>query len=96
VSAPFRIEKLARAHALDGFDCGKEDLNRYLERYAWQNQQAGTSQTYVALQGEEIVGYYTLAVGQVDYDDAADRLKKGLPRQPFVNQRRSGGPPTHS
>lgn len=83
MSAPFLIAKLARAHAVDGFDCGKEDLNRYLERYAWQNQQAGASQTYVALQGVEIVGYYTLAVGQVGYDDAADRLKKGLARHPI-------------
>jgi hypothetical protein len=29
--------------------CGQEALNRFLVRYAFQNQQAEASQTYVAL-----------------------------------------------
>ena len=70
------------SHAVDGFDCGKEPLNRYLIKYAFQNQQAGASTTYVALLVEEIVGFYTLVVGQVEYDDAPERLRKGLARHP--------------
>jgi len=77
-----RIEKLQRHHPLETFDCGREALNRFLIRYALQNQQGGASQTYVALTGEAVVGYYTLVVGQVDYDDAPERLKKGLARHP--------------
>ena len=77
-----RIEKLQRRHAVDGFDCGREALNRFLIRYAWQNQQAGASQTYIALADEQVAGYYTLVVGQVEYDDASERLKKGLARHP--------------
>src|SRR6266704_2390929 len=77
-----RIEKLQRTHALDGFDCGSEALNRFLIRYALQNQQAGASQTYVALADEKVAGYYTLVVGQVEYDGAPARLKKGLARHP--------------
>jgi GNAT superfamily N-acetyltransferase len=79
---PLRIEKLQRGHAVDSFDCGRETLNRFLIRYALQNQQAGASQTYVALSEAEVAGYYTLVVGQVDYDDAPERLKKGLARHP--------------
>ncbi len=79
---PLRIEKLQRHHPLETFDCGREALNRFLIRYALQNQQGGASQTYVALTGEAVVGYYTLVVGQVDYDDAPERLKKGLARHP--------------
>ena len=78
---PLRIEKLQRHHPLESFDCGREALNRFLIRYALQNQ-GGASQTYVALTGEAVVGYYTLVVGQVDYDDAPERLKKGLARHP--------------
>jgi GNAT superfamily N-acetyltransferase len=78
----FRIEKLDRGHAVDSFDCGSEALNRFLSRYALQNQQAGASQTYVALAGEEIVGYYTLVVGQVEHAEAPERLTKGLARHP--------------
>jgi len=73
---------LERSHAIDAFDCGREALNRFLIRYALQNQQAGASQTYVALVDQELVGYYSLVVGQVEYNDAPERLTKGLARHP--------------
>ena len=77
-----RIERLERHHAVDGFDCGNEALDRFLVRFALQNRQAGASQTHVALADEQVAGYYTLVVGQVDYDDAPQRLTKGLARHP--------------
>lgn len=77
-----RIEKLQRSHAVEQFDCGREALNRFLIRYALPNQQAGGSQTYVAVAEDGIVGYYTLAVGHVEYNDAPERLTKGLARHP--------------
>ncbi len=79
---PLRIEKLHRSHPVDEFDCGREALNRFLVRYALQNQQAGASQTYVALADEAVVGYYTLVVGQVEHAVAPERLTKGLARHP--------------
>ena len=79
---PLRVRKLQREHAIDSFDCGREALNRFLVRYALPNQQAGASQTYVALSEAEVVGFYTLVVGQVEYDDAPERLKKGLAKHP--------------
>lgn len=75
-----RIEKLARRHAVDDFECGRAELNRYLVRYAFANQQANAAQTYVALDGEDVVGFYTLVVGEVAYDAAPQRLTKGLAR----------------
>ena len=77
-----RIEKLDRTYAVEGFDCGRESLNRFLTRFALQSQQAGASKSYVGLAGERIAGYYTLVVGQVDYDQAPQRLTKGLARHP--------------
>ena len=82
MSPVFRIEKLLGGHAVDAFDCGSEPLNRFLARYAWQSQKAGGSQSYVAMTGEIVVGYYTLVVGQVEYDAAPERMKKGLARHP--------------
>jgi GNAT superfamily N-acetyltransferase len=78
-----RIEKLQRHHPVDRFDCGQGALNRFLERYAFQNQQAEASQTYVALVGDEVVGFYTLVVAQVECSDAPQRLGKGLARHPI-------------
>ena len=80
--ASLRFEKLERSHAIDSFDCGSEPLNRFLIRFALQNQQAGASQIYVVLADEDVAGYYTLFVGQVNYDDAPERLTKGLARHP--------------
>jgi GNAT superfamily N-acetyltransferase len=78
-----RIEKLRRDHQLDLFDSGQGALNRFLVRCAFQNQQAEASQTYVALVGDEVVGFYTLVVAQVEYDDAPQRVGKGLARHPI-------------
>ncbi len=77
-----RVEKLQRSHDIDSFDCGQEDLNRFLIRHALQNQNASASQTYVALVELEIVGFYTLVYGQIEYLDAPQRLTKGLARHP--------------
>lgn len=80
---PLRIEKLDRAHQIDDFDCGREALNRFLVRFALASQHACASQSYVALTGERVVGFYSLVVGEVAYADAPERLGKGLARHPI-------------
>lgn len=77
-----RIEKLRPEHRIEGFDCGREELNRYLLRHAWQNQQGGAGQTYVGLVADTVVGYHTLTVGHVSREEAPERLSKGLARHP--------------
>lgn len=79
----FHIEKLQRDHPVDGFDCGKEPLNRFLIRLALQAQLSGNSQTYLSSHGDEVTGYYTLVFGAVVFDDAPERLRKGMSRHPI-------------
>ena len=76
-----RVEKLRADHPIESFDC-REELNRYLLRSAWQNQQAGAAQTYVGLAGDSTIGYHTLAVGHVMREEAPERLTIGLARHP--------------
>jgi GNAT superfamily N-acetyltransferase len=76
------VEKLRPDHPIECFDCGREELNRYLQRFAWQNQQAGAAQTYIGLAGDAVIGYYTLAVGHVTREEAPERLTKGLASHP--------------
>jgi GNAT superfamily N-acetyltransferase len=78
----FRIERLTRHHAIDNFDCGQEAFNQFLIRFALVNQQTNASQTYVALADDEVIGFYTLVVGEVAYEDAPERLTKGLAHHP--------------
>ena len=80
---PRRIEKLQRDHKVDGFDCGKEPLNRFLINFALQSQLSNSSQTYLALSDDDVIGYYTLVFGDLAYDDAPERLRKGIARHPI-------------
>jgi GNAT superfamily N-acetyltransferase len=77
------IEKLTAAHVLTNFDCGQIDLNRFIQRYAYQNQQANSSQTYLGIFEQEVIGYYSLTVGSVIHSQAPDRVKKGQPKHPI-------------
>ncbi|MBI3371464.1 MAG: GNAT family N-acetyltransferase [Betaproteobacteria bacterium] len=76
------IQKLDRTHIVEAFDCGYEDLNRYLSRFSLNNQSAGGAQNYVAIAGGLVVGYYSLAVGAVAHSQAPLRMAKGLARHP--------------
>lgn len=74
---------LESTHDLDDFDCGIEILNTYLKRYALQNHNAGSSKAYVALRGNQIVGYYTLSYSSVSPEEATKRVSKGLGKYPI-------------
>jgi hypothetical protein len=78
------VQKLDASHEVDAFDCGKEPLDRFLQRHALVNQKAGSAQTYVVCRREQrVAGYYSLAVGAVEHADAPGRVGKGLARHPI-------------
>jgi GNAT superfamily N-acetyltransferase len=82
MTSGFRIEKLRRDHPIDGFTCGREELDRFLKRFALGNQQANAAQTYIALHEADVIGFYSLVVGEIAFIDAPERLTKGLARHP--------------
>jgi len=69
---------LSKDHDTSSFDCGKEPLNRFLRAFALTNQALGSSRTYVALSGDEIVGYYSLTPSSVAHAEAPPRVSQGL------------------
>lgn len=73
-----QIEKLRQDHAVGTFDCGHQALNRFLQQYALVNQVSGSSTTYVGLSDKTVIGYYSLAVGSVEYEEAPKRITQGL------------------
>jgi GNAT superfamily N-acetyltransferase len=77
------VEKLIAQHGVIGFDCGRSDLNQFLQRFALPSQQASSAQTYVACRGRRVAGYYSLAVGGVVWNEAPPRIGKGLARHPI-------------
>lgn len=74
------VRKLLATDLVDQFDCGKAELNQFLQRYALVNQKANSAQTYVCCFDTEVVGFYSLVVGSVDPDHAPTRVVKGLAR----------------
>ena len=78
----FRVEKLRRDHPVDGFSCGREELDRFLVRFALGNQLANASQTYLGLHDDAVIGFYSLVFGEVTHAQAPERVTKGLARDP--------------
>lgn len=76
------IRKLLATDQVDAFDCGQLALNQFLQRYALINQKANSAQTYVCRQGDDVVGFYSLAVGSADPQTTPSRVMKGLARHP--------------
>lgn len=76
------IRKLAASDTVQSFDCGAVELNNFLHRFAFVNQQANSAQTYVCSHAGFVVGFYSLTVGSVDPAAAAPRVIKGMPRHP--------------
>lgn len=76
------IRKLAASDVISTFDSGQAALNQFLQRFALVSQKANTAQTYVTCKDEVVVGFYSLAVGSVELEEASSRVRKGLARRP--------------
>jgi predicted N-acetyltransferase YhbS len=66
------------------FDCGKPQLNNYLKKYAFQNQQKRYSITCVTTlkNSKEIIGYYCTSASSIEFANIPDSLTKKLPKYP--------------
>ncbi|HEX8108907.1 MAG TPA: GNAT family N-acetyltransferase [Kofleriaceae bacterium] len=66
------------------FHSGDEALDRFFHRYAGQNQfRHHLGVTYVAVDGDRILGFATVAPRHIDIEDLPERLRKKLPRYPI-------------
>lgn len=69
----------AARHDVTGFSCGNELLDRWLVRYAGQNQRRDAARTFVAAASDQrVYAYYTLLAGQLDHHEATPEASKGL------------------
>jgi predicted GNAT family N-acyltransferase len=70
-------EPLAPRHRVDRFECGREQLDRWLRAFAGQGQRRDTARTFVVCrQGKtDVVGYYTLVASQVEQGEATSDVQ---------------------
>lgn len=73
------VEPIGSSHQVDRFDCGREQLDRWLRSYAGQGQRRDTARTFVVCRAGEtsVVGYYTLVASQVDRGEATGDVRRG-------------------
>lgn len=74
----------------DDFDCGIPDLNEYLQKYARQNQKKGIAKTVVAIPeagNRNVAGYYSVSMGQIEFEFMPEQYRRGLPRYPLPTMR---------
>lgn len=75
------IEPLAKHHDRKTFDCGNDDLNRYLQTMANQHAKKGLSKTHVLIDSDnpsQILGFFTLVIGSIEPKDIT-AYPKNLP-----------------
>lgn len=80
------IEPLTRQHNRKSFDCGDEDVTKFLREKALQDQERDLSRTMVLAGLPEspnrIVGYHTLVMSQVRQEEIPDdkpKITRGIP-----------------
>jgi GNAT superfamily N-acetyltransferase len=60
-------------------------LDTWLNKYAWQNQRADMTSTYVTTEPKsgQLVGYYALSVAAISHIEAPQRAKRGVAAHPI-------------
>lgn len=73
------VEKLAAHHLVTEFKCGKNSLDLFIRRYAFANQRADSSQTYVVHSGNIVMGYHSLVFSSIKLEDSPASIQAALP-----------------
>ena len=79
-----QIRVLREADDRSQFSSGDDDLDGFFHRFAGQNQfrhYLGT--TYVAVEGSRILGFATVAPGQIEIEKLPASLRRKIPRYPL-------------
>ena len=83
----WEIVSLDRTHNRKQFGCAEPELDEYLARYARQNHESGVARTFVAIDPQkptEVLGYYSLTVGNLEKANFPAHGVKRLPNFPVA------------
>lgn len=66
------------------FTSGNIDLDRFFRRFAGQNQfRHHLGATYIAVEGDDVLGFATVAAGQIEIEDLPATRRRKLPHYPL-------------
>ena len=72
-------EPLASRHVVSKFSSGVPALDSWLRSKARLNEAKGGARTYVACQGNRVVGFYSLAASSVERRRVSSRVGRSMP-----------------
>ena len=74
-------EPLSPQHQLEGFDCGNDGLNLWLQQRALANERKGVSRTVVICddQGNGVIAYAALSAGAIVLAEVPGALRRNVP-----------------
>lgn len=79
-----QIIPLSGNHDRKAFDCGRQELNDWLQKVARQHQEKGISKTFAAIREQQpnlICGFYTLTLAELDNRHLPNEWQKKLPQR---------------
>jgi predicted N-acetyltransferase YhbS len=59
------------------FSSGKPDLDDWLKRQAGQHERANNTRTFLAVEGQQVIGYYATTTYRLGLDEAAEMFGVG-------------------
>lgn len=69
----FEIKRLSNDSVIDGFDCGNEDINRFLDEDAMDYQDGLLAVTYLAIANNRVLSYFCLLNDKLAYLPGDDK-----------------------
>jgi predicted N-acetyltransferase YhbS len=76
ISAP---TPLKAGHDTSSFCCGEPILDDWLKHTALKNEGKSASRTFVACDGNRVIGYYALAAGAIERGDTPGHVRRNMP-----------------
>ncbi|MEZ5581434.1 MAG: GNAT family N-acetyltransferase [Candidatus Competibacteraceae bacterium] len=72
-------EPLDAHHQCSNFSSGESALDKWLKQRALKSQRDGAARTYVVYSDQEVVGYFSLAVGSISHRQAIGKIRRNMP-----------------
>ena len=80
---PWHEEAISKSHWRQDFDCGDDEMNDFLRRFARQSHELHAAKTFCAIDNAtpgRILGFYTITPSAAEYDEVPQQLSRGLAR----------------
>lgn len=72
------------------FSCGTDALDRYFRLQAKQDTKRGVAATFVLMNDQKVIGFYTLSAAEIDTGHLPEHIQARFPRYPTLPATRLG------